>query len=187
MKRSEKILLAAFAIVFLIIVGGGLATVGLKNYREVTAETAQLQAKLKQMAVDIAQGRDWQTKSDWVDKAMPKYGSQEEASSKLFAAVQKEAEAAGLTISAKEMVSAAVPKDGDPLGYFDKTSIKISFADAKEQQLFAWMHALQKPKSFIGITRLQLSPHPQGKSVVCEVDITQFFRQAAPTKLSKAY
>ena len=48
------------------------------------------------------------------------------------------------------------------------------------------MHALQKPKSFIGITRLQMSPHPLGKSVVCEVDITQFFREAPPTKLSKA-
>ncbi|MDB6120172.1 MAG: hypothetical protein JWO08_3953 [Verrucomicrobiaceae bacterium] len=186
MKRSEKILLASFAIVFLIVVGGGLATVGLKNYRQVKGETAQLQAKLKQMAGNIAQGTEWQTKADWVDSSIPKYGSHEEASSKLFAAVQKEAEAAGLTISAKEMVSAAVPKEGDPLGYFDKASIKISFADAKEQQLFAWMHSLQKPKSFIGITRLQLSPHSQGKSVVCEVDITQFFRQATATNLSKA-
>ena len=186
MKRSEKILLASFAIVFLIVVGGGFATVGLRNYRQVQSETEQLKTKLKQMAANIAQGSEWQSKSDWIDQSIPKYGSHEEASSKLFATVQKEAEAAGLTISAKEMMSAATPKDGEPLGYFDKASIKISFSDAKEQQVFAWMHALQKPKSFIGITRLQMSPHPLGKSVVCEVDITQFFREAPPTKLSKA-
>ena len=186
MKRSEKILLICFGIVFVIIVGGGFMTVGLKNYRQVTGETARLKTKLQQMATNIAQGKEWQTKSDWVDQCIPKYGSHEEASSKLFATVQKEAEAAGLTITAKEMIPASTPKDGEPLGYFDKASVKISFADAKEQQLFAWTHALQKPKAFIGITRLQLSPHPQAKSVVCEVDITQFYREAAPTKLSKA-
>jgi len=187
MKRSEKILLFSFAMVFLIVVGGGFATVGLRNYRQVTAETQQLKDKLKQMAANIAQGTDWQKKSDWIDSSIPKYGSHEEASSKLFATVQKQAEAAGLTISAKEMIAAATPKDGDPLGYFDKASVKISFSDANEQKLFAWMLALQKPKSFIGITRMQISPHPQGKSVICEVDITQFYREAAPTKLSKAY
>ncbi len=185
MKRSEKILLVCFAIIFVIIVGGGFATVGLKNYRTITTETQQLKGKLRQMAANISQGQDWQTKADWIDKNIPRYGSHEEASSKLFATVQKEAAAAGLTISTKEMIPATTPKDGDPLGYFDKASVKISFSDAKEQQLFAWMHALQKPKAFIGITRLQLSPHPQAKSVVCEVDITQFYREAAPTKLSK--
>lgn len=187
MKRSEKILLVSFAIVFLIVVGGGFMTVGLKNYRQVKAETARLQAKLKTMATDLAEGSGWQQKSDWIDGSIPKYGSHEEASSKLFAAVQKEAEAAGLTITAKEMLPAAMPKDGEPMGYFDKASVKISFGDAKEQQLFAWMHSLQKPKSFIGITRLQISPHPLGKSVICEVDITQFYRQTAATKLSKAF
>ncbi|MDB6139494.1 MAG: hypothetical protein JWO94_2566 [Verrucomicrobiaceae bacterium] len=186
MKRSEKILLASFALVFLIVVGGGLGTVGLKNYRQVTSETEKLRLKLSQMAANIAQGSEWQSKSDWIDDTMPKYGSHEEASSKLLAIVQKEAEAAGLTGIKPELLSAPTPKDGESLGYFDKVSIKVSFGDAKEQQLFAWMHALQKPRSFIGITRLQLSPHPQGKSVVCEVDITQFYREAAPTKLSKA-
>ena len=187
MKRSEKILLIAFSMVFLIVVGGGFATVGMRNYRQVKAETAQLQAQLKKMATDIAQGKEWQQKSDWVDESMPKYSSQEDALNKLLTTVTKEAEAAGLTGVKPEPLPNPAPKDGEPLGYFDKVSVKISFGDAKEQQLFTWMHALQKPKSFIGITRMQISPHPEGKSVVCELDITQFYRATTPTKLSKAY
>ena len=186
MKRSEKILLFAFALVFLIVVGGGFMTIGLRNYRQVKAETEELKGKLKQMAASIAQGGEWQKKAEWVDNSIPKYASREDASSKLLAVVQKEAEAAGLNVK-QELLSAPVAKEGDPLGYFDKVSVKVTLGDAKEQQLFAWMHALHKPKSFIGITRMQLSPHPEGKSVVCEIDITQFYREVAPTKLSKAY
>ena len=187
MKRSEKILLISFAIVFLIVVGGGFMTVGLRNYRQVKAETVKLKEKLKQMAANIAEGGEWQKKSDWIDSSMPKYSSPEDALNKLLATVSKEAEAAGLTGVKPEVLSNPAPKDGEALGYFDKVSVKVSFGDAKEQQLFTWMHALQKPSSFIGITRMQISPHPEGKSVVCDVDITQFYRQTAPTKLSKAY
>lgn len=58
MKQSEKILLGAFALLFLVIFGGGIASYGVKNYRQVTAETQALKTRLQQMSTTIAQGSE---------------------------------------------------------------------------------------------------------------------------------
>jgi hypothetical protein len=63
--------------------------------------------------------------------------------------------------------------------------VKLTFTDASEEQLFKWMHSLYAMKHFIGITRMAMTPSPQGKSVNCDVDITQFYQQTTPQKLSK--
>jgi hypothetical protein len=185
MKRSEKILLGAFALLFLVIIGGGIASYGVNNYRQVTAETAALKTRLQQMSTTIAQGSDWQKRSDYVDARVPKFGSHEQASSKLFKTVQDEATTAGLKISTREMIPQRIAPEGESLGYFDKASVKLTFNDAKEEDLFKWMWNIYKMKSFIGITRMALTPNGQGKSVNCEVELTQFYREAAQPKLSK--
>jgi hypothetical protein len=76
--------------------------------------------------------------------------------------------------------------DAPPPGFFEKASIKITLNGVKEKELFAWMHSIQQPKSFLGITRLQIVPANQGKTVNCEVDITQFYREGQAPKLTKA-
>ncbi len=186
MKRSEKILLTLFAIAFALIVGGGGLSLAIKKYRAIGEDTERLSLKLSSMATDIAQGSKWQARSEYVQAHVPKFGTAEEASSKLFDLVSKEAEKLGLKTSAREMVPAHIPAEGEDLGFFDKASVKITFADAPEQALFTWMHALQKPDAFIGITRLLITPSAQGKTVACEVDITQFYRQTQAVRLSKA-
>lgn len=185
MKQSEKILLGAFAVLFLVIFGGGLASYGLSNYRQVTAETESLRSRLQQMSTTIAQGSDWKKRSDYVEGHVPKFGSHEEASSKLYKTVQEEASTAGIKISGNEMIPKHIAQDGESMGYFDKASVKVVFNDAKEEDLFKWMWKLYNKKSFIGITRLSMTPNPQGKSVNCEVELTQFYRESAPQKLSK--
>ena len=42
MKKSEKLLLVAFAILFAVIVGGGLLTFSLKSYRSITEGNEKL-------------------------------------------------------------------------------------------------------------------------------------------------
>ena len=56
----------------------------------------------------------------------------------------------------------------------------------KEQPLFEWMHKLQAPEGFLGITRLQITPAGEGKTVNVEAEITQFYREKGPAKFSKA-
>lgn len=185
MKPSEKILLSAFALLFLVIVGGGIGSYALNNYRQVTAETESLKTRLQKMSTTIAQGAEWKKRSEFVDAHVPKLGSWEQASSKLYKTAQDEASIAGLKISTNEMVPRPMVKEGESLGYFDKASVKITFNDANEEALFKWMWKLYSLKSFIGVTRLAIAPNPQGKSVNAEVELTQFYRETTPTKLSK--
>jgi len=187
MKRSEKLLLSVFAILFLAIVGGGLLTIGVKNYQGVQAENDRLKDRLSGMAAAIAQSADWQRKSDWVDQHMPKFASHEEASSRLFQVVQMEAEKVGVKIATREMLPRPTIQEGDELGYFDKASVKLSFTDVSEQDLFKWMHMLQKPTSFIGFTRMLITPNAQGKTINCEVDVTQFYHESMTQKVSSTH
>lgn len=186
MKRSEKMLLSLFALVFVIIVGGGLASYGFKSYRAVTSETDRLRTRLITMSQTVAQGSQWQQRAAWVDANIPKFASHEEASIKLIQTVEKEAQSAGLKITRKDPLPKRVEKEGDALGYFDQASVKLTFDNVGEKELFSWMHSLAELKAFVGITRMQLQPNPQGKTVNCDLDVTQFYRETIATKLSKA-
>ena len=122
---------------------------------------------------------------------VPVFGSRQEASSRLIETIQKQAQATGITISGKEfldreIIAAPDNPDAPPPGFFEKAAIKVTLNGVKEKELFAWMHAIQQPKSFLGITRLQIVPANQGKTVNCEVDIAQFYREGQAPKLTKA-
>lgn len=192
MKKREKILLMVFAVFFTVIVGGGLLTWSLKNYRSLSGENESLRKRVAEMTRNIAQGAEWQGRSDWAESNAPSFSSLEEARGKLLEVVQAQAQKAGITVGGKEFIEQAKAVTGldgetlEPQGYFDQASVKITLNGVKEQQLFAWMFALQEPKSFLGITRFQMVPSGQGKTVNCEVEVTQFYREG-PTaaKLTK--
>jgi hypothetical protein len=188
MKRSEKILLTVFGIMFLAIVGGGALTYLYRSYSSITAETERLQTRLDTMVSDLAQGSDWQKRSDWLDENTVKFSSNEEASSKLFEAAQKEATATGLKITTREMIPQAIPVEGEPVGYFDKATIRLTFTEVQEEPFYQWIYNLTiaQPKAFIGLTRLTLSPSPAGKSINAQVELTQFYAQTTQPKLTRA-
>lgn len=185
MKRSEKILLSLFAIIFVVLVGGGVARMAITKYNDIVEETETLQQRLVKMQQTVAQGSDWQKRADWVEANAPKFGGHEEATAKLFEAALKEATSAGLKAPTREFLPPPQVKEGESEGYFDKASVKLTFNDASEEQLFKWMHQVYSLKRFIGITRMSMTPNAQGKSVNCEVDVTQFYRTSSPQKLSK--
>lgn len=193
MKNREKVLLVLFAILFGVIVGGGLLTYSLKNYSSISGENDKLRKRVAEMTKNIAQGAEWQGRSDWADNNAPSFGSLEEARSKLLEVVQACAQKESVTVSGKEFIEQAKAIAGldgtvpEQQGYFDKATVKLTLNEVKEEQLCKWMFALQEPRSFLGITRFQMVPTGKGKTVNCEVEVTQFYREGgAATKLSKA-
>lgn len=183
MKKSERILLGVFAVLFIVIIGGGALAYGLSHYRGIQEETARLHDRLVEMNEAINEGAEWQRRSEWLDTAVPVLASRQEASSRLLEALQKEAEKAGLVLAGREFLETPkeLGEDGQPLtegeGYFDKATVRLTLSGVKEQALFAWMHAVQQPRSFLGVTRLQMSPSGKGKTVNAEVEVTQFYRE----------
>jgi hypothetical protein len=187
MKKSEKILLAIFSMMFVIIVGGGVVKWAWNTYQEVHADSARLRGKLQEMAANLSQSEEWKKRYDWLEESMPQFTGHEDASSKLFDAVQKQAETAGLSIGAREMLPQRTLQEGESAGNYDQASVKLTFTDVGEKELFSWMHglAVEKPHKFIGITRMQLQPGGKEHTVSCEVDVTQFFISTEAPKVAK--
>lgn len=193
MKRSEKILLAVFAALFVVIVGGGLLFWAVGNYRSILEENNGLSRRVTEMNEEIAQGAEWQRRSAWLENHVPAFASRQDASSRLLEAVQREASKVGLSIAGKEFLEAPRLSDADAGaeaagtgGYFDQASVKITLSGAREKALFTWLHALQQPAAFLGVTRLQINPGGQGKAVNVEVEITQYYREKPAAKVSTA-
>lgn len=185
MKKSERVLLALFVLVFIVIVGGGLLSYGINHYRGIVEETDHLKERLIEMNMAITQGAEWQQRSEWLDAEVPSFASRQAASTRLLEVIQREAEKAGVTLAGREFLEASplLGEDGLPnpetTGFFDRASVRLTISAAKEKAFFAWMHAIQQPGSFLGVTRLQLIPSGQGKTLNAEVDVTQFYQEQA--------
>ena len=182
MKQSEKLLLGIFATLLLILVGGGGVLFAYRNYAEIKDEVSQLGDQLENMRSQVASGEKWAARQAWIDENLPEFGARQEASTKLYEAVQAEAEKAGVSLLGREILepTQALGPDGLPLdeeeqlNAFDRAAVKITLNGVKEEEFYQWLHALQQPKSFIGITRLQITPN--SKSINAEVEFTQFYR-----------
>ncbi|MBB5038006.1 hypothetical protein [Prosthecobacter dejongeii] len=185
MKRSERLLLGLFVIVFLVVVGGGALTIGLNHYRSITEETARLRDRLVDMNQAITEGAEWQRRSEWLNETVPTFASRQEASACLLEVIQKEAEKAGLALAGREFLEAPkeIAEDGlhfeASQGYFDRATVRLTLSAVKEQAFFTWMHGVQQPGRFLGVTRLLITPTGQGKSVNAEVEVTQFYHENA--------
>ena len=182
MKQSEKLLLGIFATLLLILVGGGGVLFAYRNYAEIKDEVSQLGDQLENMRSQVASGEKWAARQTWIDENLPEFGARQEASTKLYEAVQAEAEKAGVSLLGREILepTQALGPDGLPLdeeeqlNAFQQAAVKITLNGVKEEEFYQWLHALQQPKSFIGITRLQITPN--SKSINAEVEFTQFYR-----------
>ncbi|HCN78295.1 MAG TPA: hypothetical protein DIT13_14000 [Verrucomicrobiales bacterium] len=187
MKKSERILLVIFTLVFLVVVGGGLLAFGLKNYRELTAETGRLRDRLAEMHQALAESAVWQERSAWLDEKMPRFASRQEASAHLLENLQSTAENAALALGPREFIE---PQrlDGEedaPQGFYDKATVRLTLDQAPENALFTWMHALQSSGEFQGVTRLSITPSGQGKTVNAEIEVTQFYLEKPHAKVTR--
>ncbi|TDU64067.1 hypothetical protein EI77_04251 [Prosthecobacter fusiformis] len=188
MKRSERILLGLFALVFLVIVGGGGLSFGLSHYRGIQEETERLSDRLVEMNMAITQGAEWQRRSEWLEAEVPAFASRQEASTRLLEVIQREADKTGLALAGREFMETTkeLGPDGLPVedaaGFFDQATVRVTLTAVKEQAFFTWMHAVQQPGSFLGVTRLLMNPSGKDKTINAEVEVTQFYREGAATK-----
>lgn len=187
MKKSERILLVIFTLVFLVVVGGGLLAFGLKNYHELTAETGRLRDRLAGMHQALAEGAVWQERSAWLDEEMPRFASRQEASAHLLESLQSTAEKAALALGPREFIEPQRPDGGEdaPQGFYDKATVRLTLDQAPENALFTWMHALQSSGGFQGVTRLSIMPSGMGKTVNAEIEVTQFYLEKPHAKVTR--
>lgn len=193
MKKSEKLLLSIFAGLLLLLVGGGGVLFAYRNYQEIQDEVSQLGDQLENMRSQVATGEKWAARNAWLNENTPGFVSSQEASAKLLETLQSEAEKHGVTLSGREILDASKPMvdengrpvdDDAPRSAFDRASVKLTLTGVEEKAFHTWLHAVQQPKSFIGVTRLQINP--SAKTINAEVELTQFYREKNAPKVTKA-
>jgi hypothetical protein len=192
MKKSEKVLLGIFAAIFIgvALIGGG--AFAFRTYFEVQDEVELLRDRLGSMNLAVSQGTEWAEKNAWLEESAPGFTSNKDASAKLLETVTAAAQKHDLTIGGTELLerTRAIGTDGLPVedeeeSHFEKASIKTTLTGVSEQAFFTWLHALQQPKSFIGITRLQINPAGSNKTINAEVEFTQFYHEKSVPKVTK--
>ena len=192
MKKTEKVLLGVFAVLFfgVVLIGGGAFAA--RHYLEVRDEIDLLRDRLASMNLAVAQGGEWAARSEWLEGNAPSFTSNKDASAKLLENVTRAAQVHALLIGSTEILepSRSIGSDGLPLedeedSHFDKTAIKTILTGVQEAALFAWLHDLQKSESFLGITRLQINPSGTDKTINVEVEFTQFYHEKAEPKVTK--
>ena len=188
MKKSEKFLLTVFTLVFLILVGGGGVKYAYTHYMAIREENESLSNRIADMNDAITRGTEWAEKCNWIEEHIPAFSSHEEASSKLLAIISTQAAKRGLGIGGKEFIedSKEIGPDGLPveanLGYFNRAKVKITITGALEKVFYQWLEDIQQAKLFIGVTHLLINPVGTNKTVTCEVEFTQFYRESKQPK-----
>jgi len=188
MKKSETILLIVFTFVFLILVGGGGVKYAYNNYMAIREENESLANRIAEMNHAISKGTEWAEKYNWIEEHIPTFSSHEEASYKLLGVISTQAAKRGLGIGGKEFIeeSKEIGPDGLPadenLGYFNRAKVKITITGALEKVFYQWLEDIQQAKLFIGVTHLLINPVGSNKTVNCEVEFTQFYRETKPAK-----
>lgn len=183
MKKSEKLLLTVFSFMCLVIVGGGAIKYAYSNYRAICEENESLADQIANMEHAISTGAEWAEKHAWIEEHLPVFASHQEASSKLLSVITARAEKRGLSIGGKEFVEddKQTGPDGLPLdgkqSFFDCTRVKITLTGVVEKVFFEWLEDIQQAKLFIGVTHILINPTGTNKTVNCEVEFTQFFRE----------
>lgn len=188
MKKSEKFLLTVFAFVFLILGGGGAVQYAYNNYMAIREENESLSNRIADMNHAISKGTEWAEKYNWLEEHIPVFSSHQEASSKLLGVISAQAAKRGLSIGGKEFIEETqetgpdgLPLEGN-LGYFDRSKVKITITGVIEQVFYKWLEDIQEAKLFIGVTHLLINPVGSNKTINCEVEFTQFYREIKTTK-----
>lgn len=191
MKKSEKLLLTVFTLVFLVVVGGGGVKYAYNNYAAIREENESLSNRIADMNYAISNGTEWAKKYTWIEEHIPVFSSHQEASSKLLGVISAQAEKRGLDIGGKEFIEETqeIGPDGLPVeensGHFDRAKVKITLAGASEKKFYDWLEDIQQAKLFIGITHLLINPSGSNKTVNCEIEFTQYYRESNPIKWAK--
>ena len=188
MKKSEKFLLTVFTLVFLVLVGGGGVKYAYTQYMAIREENESLSNRIADMNYAITKGTEWAEKCNWIEDHIPAFSSHEEASSKLLAIISTQAAKRGLGIGGKEFIedSKEIGPDGLPveanLGYFNRAKVKLTITGALEKVFYQWLEDIQQAKLFIGVTHFLINPVGTNKTVNCEVEFTQFYRESKQPK-----
>lgn len=186
MSNRESRLFLVFGILLL---GAGLlfgGRAGFTKWQGAREETTRLRQEVTDMQALLDDRRTWERRHEWIESALPRHASRQEASASLLALVEAAAHGAGVKLAKRELIAPSGNTGEDEAGdeaYFDRATVQVGL-EAPEKDVVAWLHRVQNPPHFCGVTRLVLEPGGEAGGLLrCEAEITLWYREeAVPTE-----
>ncbi len=184
MSRREKTL-AAVVLALALIWGGSVgARAWMAWWRTQHSGRENVAARIEALQELLGERGAWEQRHEWMEQTAPSYASRQEASAKLLELVEARAAAGGLTLEGKTFVQAdagagkALPSGNAveaAAPVFQSVAVRVG-ATGSEQEVLKWIHSLQQPGEFVGVTDLTLTPEPEASALKSEVEVTLYYR-----------
>lgn len=173
MKASERLLLTLFAV--LLLGGGALVMWNLYGDRRDALEIEKDGLILELVEIDdLLEERDlWLKRADWLEANQPPYASRDQIDNAIFEDAQA-INAVGVTTSGIQLLDAVETP------HYVEASVSLT-AKGTVEDVFGWMHELQRPEEFRSIRRLTVSSDPEDDAlIVCELELAHWYANRTP-------
>ena len=196
LKASERRLLTVFLSLFAVIVGGFGIMFAVRHFADAAGEVRALGERRDSLVQTLGESELWGERSRWIEEHIPTFGSREDASTQLLDAVSQKAESVGIEVRNKQLITDpnATTNEHPGLGepaeprraagiYFDRVAVVLE-VDGDEEKIVRWLHEIQQPGAFMGVTHLTYSPTENG--VRCNAQVSLWFREFSSPNLAKS-
>ena len=174
LTQRERKLFIGFCALFALVVGGGLTVIGIRFGVGIHQENGRLSAKIDGLNEDLLAKPEWERREVWLEELTQVYDSREIASAHLLDLVNGSVQEFDLEPSGRELVEVPVEQEGDEGSYFESSSVRI-VVSGKEEQIFRWVHSLQRPEDLLGVTGLKIEA---GELLKVEAEVTMWYFEA---------
>jgi hypothetical protein len=176
LSRRESILVALFAALFLVLVGGGLVLAGLRSLSGLMRENEALAERAAALQRAVDDRAIWEARDAWLNKHTEMFRSREDASAALLGHLETLASEAGMQLTGREILGAD-PETSDPgmegetASYFRKATIRVR-VQGEPEKVLTWLHGLQDPGRLIGVTGETIDAEDR---LVAEIEVTKSY------------
>ena len=186
MNSRESFLLRLFGgLLFAVVLFFGVRA-GLSRWMSLREGTVRMRGEVETLQSLLNDRVRLEGQHEWVEAHLPRHASRQEASAGLLALVEAAANGSSVKLAKRELIAPGSPgesDDSDASAYFDQTTVQVA-VDASEQDVVDWLHRVQSPEHFCGVTRLVLEPptDPASAALHCEAEITLYYRVESPAR-----
>jgi hypothetical protein len=156
LSQRESILLAVFAVLLLLLVGGGLVWAGGRSLAGLIRENAALAERAANLQRAVDDRAVWEARDAWLNEHTDTFRSREDASAALLSHIETQARDAGMELTGREILGGgqegtdAAEEDASST-YFQTATIRVR-VQGEPEKVLPWLHSLQQPERLIGVT-----------------------------------
>ena len=176
MTKREKTLGWMFGALFVAIVGTSVTVGAFRKIGSMKTQSQQLADRVVEIESIIKSRALWEQRSGWIAENVPQFETRGKASTELISRIDAASQQTGVIVEGKELIAAPTEEELEVEGgFYDSAGMKITVTGS-EQSVVKWIHALQQPSSFTGVSGVVLEKTGDGTGLNCEAEVRLWYQ-----------